>query len=289
MISDDKFNLRPIWDATLEIYKAVVTICKRHNLRHYVTDGTLIGAIRHKGFIPWDDDFDMSMPRPDYEKFIMYAKDELPSHLKFVNWKNTPEFHLLFGKVQDCRREVIENLERESGITMSNGLFLDIFPIDGYPIGRMKVLFIKTVNWFLVQAMNYRFPQKKEHSFKGRLVHPLRACIAILFSPCLREYSDFLSVYEQLLLIDPFETAEFTGRASLCLHELNRLPLAKSAWGVGQKVEFHNTRVTIPSDYDAYLRPIYGDYMELPPKEVQHPTHDYGAHCPWWLGPTSKQ
>lgn len=286
MISEDNYNLRPIWDATLEVYREIVKICDRHDLRYYVTDGTLIGAVRHKGFIPWDDDFDMSMPRPDYEKFIEYAKTELPAHLKFVNWKNTPEFHLLFGKVQDCRREVVCDLEKRSGLKLSNGLFVDIFPIEGYPMGRLDRAYIKILNFLLTQDMNFRFTKWRDRFWKGRLLHPLGAVIALLM-PHMREYSDFQSIYEKLLLKYSYDTSEYTGRASICLHVLNRAPLAKTAWGIGRKVEFHDTEVTIPQDADAYLRPIYGDYMKLPAVESRHPTHSYSDYCPWWLGPTN--
>ena len=286
MISEDKFNLRPIWDATLEIYQAVVTICERHNLRHYVTDGTLIGAIRHKGFVPWDDDFDMSMPRPDYEKFIEYAKTELPPHLKFVNWHNTPEFHGLFGKVQDCRREVVEGLERKTGRMLSNGLFIDIFPIEGYPESKLGVWSIKARDFLLTQLMVWRFGSFRDRSLKGKLMTPFGFLLACLM-PWLRTHSDFMRVYEKMLLKHRFEKCRFTGRASLRLHVVNRPPLPVTAWGNGQTHEFHDRRVMVPSDYDAYLRPIYGDYMKMPPEEKRRPTHDYGVHCPWWLGPTN--
>ena len=288
MIVENKYRLSPIWDATLDIYKEIVKICDRHNLRHYVTDGTLIGAVRHKGFIPWDDDFDMSMPRPDYEKFIEYAKTELPSHLKFVNWKNTPEFHLMFGKVQDSRKEVIKDLEEKSGLKMSNGIFVDIFPIDGYPRNVLDRFFVKFMHFTLNQAINFRFSKWGNRSWVGRLLHPISGLIA-LFTPWLRTYKDFQLVSEKMLLKFPYELSEYTGRASICLHVLNRPPLAKSAWGEGRIVKFHNTEVRIPFDSKAYLQPIYGDYMKLPPESARHPTHSYSDYFPWWLGPTTNK
>ncbi|MBR3822992.1 MAG: LicD family protein [Kiritimatiellae bacterium] len=213
MISEDKFNLRPVWDATLEIYEAVDAVCRRHGLRHYVTDGTLIGTVRHKGFVPWDDDFDMSMPREDYEKFIKYAKDELPPYLKFVNWHNTPEFHGLFGKVQDCRREVVESLERQTGRVLSNGLFIDIFPIEGYPESRLGKLKIKIVDFFLTQLMAWRFGSFKKRSWKGKLLTPVGIAVGCV-APWLKTHSDILKVYEKMLRQYPFEGCRNTGRAS---------------------------------------------------------------------------
>ena len=79
------YGLRPLWDALYEIYEEFAKICDKHGLRYYAFAGTLLGAIRHNGFIPWDDDLDVAMPRPDYEKFIQISKTELPRHLNFVD------------------------------------------------------------------------------------------------------------------------------------------------------------------------------------------------------------
>ena len=76
---------------------------------------------------------DVAMPRPDYEKFIRISKKELPMHLKFVNWTNTHEFHMIFGKIQLADAEQVKKLEEQMGRTLSNGVFIDIFPLDGYP------------------------------------------------------------------------------------------------------------------------------------------------------------
>ena len=116
------FNLRPVWDATLEVYKAVAALCDKHHLRYYVTYGCALGAVRHRGFIPWDDDFDMSMPREDYQRFIALATKELPPYLKFVNWRNTPEFSMLCGKIQDVREDRIKSIEKSCGRLLSNGI-----------------------------------------------------------------------------------------------------------------------------------------------------------------------
>ena len=84
------YNLAPVWKVVLDIYREFAAICQRHSLRHYAAFGTALGAVRHKGFIPWDDDFDVMMPRPDYERLIEIAPSELPAHLQFLSKKTTP-------------------------------------------------------------------------------------------------------------------------------------------------------------------------------------------------------
>lgn len=260
MKSEDPFGLRPLWDASLEIYREIAKICDRHGLRYYVTDGTALGAVRHKGFIPWDDDFDISMPRPDYEKIKKIFRAELPAYLKFVDFHNTPEFGYLFGKVQDCRREKIEALEKDIGSQLSNGLSIDIFPIEGYPKSR----FVGKAICFLSRLFGRVARTRGGWRYIG-----MRGC-------------------EMLAKMFPFEKSDLTGRTCSALSVYRRAGLARLAWGTPVKMEFDRGAVPVPSDVGAYLKNEYGDYMKLPPKEKRHPTHGYAKRCPWWLGPTAK-
>lgn len=287
MISEDKFGLRPIWDASLAIYKEVARICDRHGLRYYATDGTALGAVRHKGFIPWDDDFDISMPRPDYEKFKRVANSELPPNLKFWDYKDIDDFHLLFGKVQETRKEVVEELEGKVGHQLSNGVYIDIFPIDGYPTSRLRGLFSRIRGFVYYQIGAYKFRLFKDRSAKGKCMHPVGWFLS-LFAPSVREYSDLLIRYEKMLNEVPFEQSEWTGRTCSSLTVFRRAPLSKKAWGSPTPSEFEDTTIMIPEDCDAHLKNEYykWDYMVPPPVGQQHPTHVYAEHCPWWLGPS---
>lgn len=284
-MSEKSINLKPVWNAILEIYGEVAKICDRHGLRYYVTDGTLIGVIRHKGFIPWDDDFDMSMPREDYEKFIEYAQNELPPYLKFVNWKNTPEFGYLFGKVQDCRRERIESIEAECHYMLSNGLYLDVIPIDGYPKSSFEVKWSRLVATIMRPIWRFRCAKFANQTRSGKVVWMVGGLFSMLF-PWIRSSRQIMGICENLLIKHPFTEARQTGRASLYLHMLNRKPLPAEWWGEAIWLPFENVKVPVPHDYDAYLRFYFGDYMKLPPVEAQQPCHGYGYRCAWWLGPT---
>ncbi len=282
--TEDKYGLKPVWAALFDVYKEVAKICDRHGLRYYVTDGTAIGAVRHHGFIPWDDDFDMSMPREDYEKFIDIARCELPQNLKFVNWENTPEFPLLFGKVQETRRQYIEKVEKESGRCLSNGIFVDIFPIDGYPESRWERMWTKLLTIFLAAIVRFRCTSFIEQTCKGKLVW-----LAGFGMFCLMPWMDgqrSKRMCERFLRKHPFAGSRICGRASLRLTLLNRKPLLSQVWGNGFFVPFYGDKVPVPEDCDAYLRLYYGDYMKLPPEEKRRPAHQYSWRCPWWLGPT---
>lgn len=292
MISDDKFGLSPLWEASLDIYRHIAIICEKHQLRYYATDGTALGAVRHKGFIPWDDDLDVSMPRPDYEKFIKIAERELPGYLKFANWKNTPEIDLLFGKIQETRRDVVESLEKSMGIVLSNGLFVDIFPIDGFPNGKLNVwriqvedFILRQILWYRSAPMNAKLPRWKKCAkiFMG--------CLFSFIMPKLRTRQDILCKYEKMCKRQEFDKCDYTGRTCSSLTILRRKPLRKTAWGIPTEVEFHDTVIKVPEDSDAHLRNEYykWDYMQLPPLKDQHPTHTQSQHFPWWLGPTTNK
>lgn len=136
-------DLSPIWDALMEMYEVFSSICTKHNLRHYVTDGSAIGAVRHKGFIPWDDDLDVSMPRPDYNKFMEIASKELPSNLVAYDRHQCPEMKVLFGKVQEVRESKVHKVEKQIGRILAHGLYIDIFPIDGCPSSAFEIAWVK--------------------------------------------------------------------------------------------------------------------------------------------------
>lgn len=283
MLSDDRFGMLPLWEHLLGILDEVDKICKKHHLRYYVTDGNALGAVRHKGFIPWDDDLDISMPRPDYVKFMELAKEELPSYLKFVNWENRPEFFFLFGKVQDIRKDKVLEIEDKVGFPLSNGLFIDIFPIDGYPmtwvakkILTFKYLFLRPIHRYLTSPLAI---QSKKGSFLWRM-GAVFSCIL----PFWKDRRSIMSLMERLVTKYPFESSELTGRTCSRMTILQRKPIARSVWGNGRRLEFHDREVIVPDDVYAHLENEFGDYMKMPPPERQKPSHSYSYSCPWIYG-----
>lgn len=280
-----EINLKPVWNATLDVYREVAKICDKHGLRYYLTDGTALGAVRHHGFIPWDDDFDMSMPREDYQKFVEIANMELPAHLKFVNWENAPEFTLLFGKVQDCREEFVKTVEAQCGYMLSSGIYIDIIPIDGYPRSKIERVFVKVAVAVLACMIRFRCMKYGDQSKKGKVVW-IAGCVFSLLLPwmggqsCKRKCEDFLRRH-------PYSSASYTGRASMRLTMLNRKPIPIEYWGVPSRCDFCGIDVPVPHDVDAYLRFYYGDYMKLPPESQRRHSHEYAYRCAWWLGPNT--
>lgn len=284
-MSNEQINLKPVCRAILEVYKEVAKLCNKHKLRYYLTDGSAIGAVRHHGFIPWDDDLDMSMPRQDYETFKKLAAKELPSHLSFVNWENTPEFSLLFGQVHDNRSEYVKRVEEECGYPLSLGIYIDIIPIDGYPTSSVEKFFVEKYAYLLRAIWRAKAGVFANQSIKGKILMIIGRVVC-LFMPWIKTSSDALRISERMQIAHPFEGSVNSSRASIYLTGLNRPPLPSSWWGNPSWHNFEDIQVPLPEAYDKYLRFYYGDYMRLPPPEKQHPQHKYVFECPWRFGPT---
>ena len=275
-------NLRPLWDALLEVFQAYVQVCKKHGLRYSLAYGSALGAIRHGGFIPWDDDLDVQMPRPDYEKFLALAPRELPEWFKVVNWRNTPEFPLVYSKIQDTREGHVLAVEKAVGYKLSGGVFIDIFPIDGAPEDK---------NWNRWWKLRFKVSslimQYRDRDGMRLDLHGMKRMICALFyflCPIWRNRREIISKFEALIRTFPYESSRITGSTTTIPYF--EFEFSRSIWDPCREVPFEKTMAFVPHDVDAYLKIKFGDYMRLPPEEKRVTRHSYSYRCPWWLGST---
>lgn len=259
----------------IDILREFHKICKENNLRYFACGGTAIGAVRHKGIIPWDDDIDVSMPRPDYERLIEICSSRDMGNYELVTPENTENYPLPFLKL--CRKDT--TLIEESDTPCVIGVFMDIFPLDGtspdkteaatlkrrYDRIRNKLEAISTRNTFI----EYISLLKDSHEW-GRFVVKtmgffLRNRMRRMFMKILNDISEKY----------PFESAENLIVYAGSYGEREVMP---RSFCEGKDIEmpFENVKVMMPSGYEEYLTRIYGDYMQLPPKEKQV-SHHYHA------------
>jgi len=236
-MDNKNWNLEPLWRALLEMYSAFRSVCEKNNLRFWAVGGTSLGAIRHKGFIPWDDDFDLGMPRPDYMKFISIADEELPENLKWTSVETDSGYHYPFGKIIECSAEKVGRIQKESNLNLTQGLFIDIFPIDGMPESRNGVWMFK-----LVRAIVRRLP----------------------FSP--RNYQKFLSCLS-------YEKSNHIGVTSADSHKQYRCWWSKEWFAETKWLKFEDTEVPVPGEYIKFIENHYRNWKELPPEEFRRPSH----------------
>lgn len=129
-------NIEELQKINLKTLEHVLKIIDKYNLKYYMLGGTMLGAIRHKGFIPWDDDIDIGLPRKDYEKFLEVAINELPDNYKVINFKTDKDYHYYITRVQNINTKLVEiRFKHENKYTHAS---IDIFPLDGFPNSKLR-------------------------------------------------------------------------------------------------------------------------------------------------------
>lgn len=247
----------------LRMLDCIHEYCMANNIRYSLGGGTLLGAIRHKGFIPWDDDADIMMPRPDYERFLQGFPGTNP-HYHLQHWRNDKDYTNLFAKVYDDQTCL-------EGTKLLRGLSVDVFPIDGLPlVSKQKMYYDR----YRISRM---FEYVRRNPF-GSLTWKRKLFAAMTF-PLWRfiPAHKFRAYTEKYLLKRPFETSEYVG-CTVGAYGMAEF-MRSDAFEKYIDVEFEGRTLRAIAAYDEYLIKHYGDYMQLPPKEKRKPTHHFTC---WW-------
>jgi len=245
-----------------DMLKELIRICQKHELRYFVIGGTCLGAVRHKGFIPWDDDIDIGIPRNDYNKFLEIAQNELPSHLFLQNYKTEKDFILNFTKIRNNDATFVE--KSFAHMDINHGVYIDIFPLDGVPKNR----FIRKISNLCIKILNlgilgHYINNSKDMKFKNKVI---RYIMKTLYKPYkLHEKID--SIVEKY----DYDQCDLVKNYFGAWGEKEIIP--REYFGIGCNLSFENISVTAPINYGKYLTNLYGDYMILPPKEKQISHH----------------
>lgn len=238
----------------IEILREFLRICDHLNLRYYLLGGTLLGAVRHQGFIPWDDDIDVGMPRMDFEIFLEKAPKMLPEHLFLQSIWSDPGYLPCFAKIRNNNTTFIETTSAHHKI--NHGVFIDIFPLDFYPedkkeqkkFDRKKLLLTHRIQ----QGYNAPFPGNAKLlilSVASRLRHPS------LKKAVIKKEDLYKSTTQSALW------GNYGGA-------WGKKEIVPADWyGEGTEVIFEGMKVMAPVQYDKWLTQVYGDYMQLPPEE----------------------
>lgn len=267
----NKPTTKEIQAKILEIFKIFKKICDKYDLKYFAIGGTCIGAVRHKGFIPWDDDLDVAMPIESYKKFREIAKMELKPPLELLDYLNeNQEYQLLsFFKIQNTNTTFVETCDANR--TNSNrGVFIDVFPITGCPTNKIKqkrylkkLLFITRLN----NVRNRKYEEKT--SFKGKAFWK----ISYLYMKG-KPKNFFLKKWENLLCKYNFTSENdilFPWRIPTYDSYKNVFPYDYFKDFV--ELKFEDTTIKVPIEYDKYLKMDFGDYMTLPPIEKRCSNH----------------
>ena len=229
----------------LDMLIEVDKICRKHNIPYWLDGGTLLGAVRHGGFIPWDDDIDIALMRDDYKKLCKILKRELPDNFVFQDEHTEPAYSLKCAKVRDKYSYIDEGLPKNT--LKEEGLFVDIFSLEKGTLKMKKNIDVKYRTAFRKLRRNYG--NGFDH-FKSYFSYPIYSVVVF-----------FMRFYARIAKLDTIVYAFG------CFVPSNPNQFAKNYFFPIKEMEFENHNFFVPANPEVYLKVLYGDYMKIPPKE----------------------
>lgn len=246
-----KIDINECHKLLLGIAKEFDRICTKHNIPYYMLGGTMLGAIRHKGFIPWDDDMDFGVPREYYDELISILEKELPIDYKCYTYKNCEYIKYPYLKITNCNTYIYDSREK-SVEDMLIGVNIDIFPLDICDISDRK---IKAVyRWIKINQLVYAKPING-----GKAKKFIKQFLKSVFPLSKNTVAKIID--KKMIKLNK---GEYIGNLLGRWREKEIIP---TEWyGEKCKYDFENLQLNGLKDYDSYLKQLYKNYMELPPE-----------------------
>jgi len=255
-------NRKKLWAVELDMLVQFDAVCKKHGLRYFLLFGTLLGAVRHHGFIPWDDDADVGMPREDYNR-LLALKDEFKNPLFLQSHETDPEYYISWARLRNSNTTAISPLIRHQ--KMNQGIFLDIFPLDNllYNEGTERFDKIRALNINNGTFMRMKNPDLDE---KNRL--RVQEYIAAKKDP-QKDYESIQTIAQQ----NNHLASELISNLVCTIS-----PLSQKSWNQADfqdvvPVELEGFQFNAPAGFENVLKTSYGDYLQLPKVEDRGKQH----------------
>lgn len=262
-------ELQKLHEIQLEILVEFSRICEQHDIKYRLFSGTLLGAVRHKGFIPWDDDVDICMLRSDYERFIQICKNELSKEFFLQTSQTDPNFIQVFARIRKNDTLMLQKLY--DGIDMHHGIFIDVFPMDNVELGTILGKFQK---WIVYSISKIKWLKLKETCRKSKrpLIRGIKLGIHYLLKP--------ISIYNmnriETLLMCMFRKRNVEFVTYLCESSsvwYDRCLTRIDDFYDLKLFEFEGYEFWGPMNFHEELTRMYGDYAKLPPLVDRKPHH----------------
>lgn len=255
----------------LHVLREVVRVLDELNIPYYMQGGTMLGAVRHEGIIPWDDDVDLGIPRADYQRMLKQVSAKLPENLELRTYDDETDHHYYFARIVDKRYQIRRMGSLEERL---ENVWVDLFPLDGMPNGLMARQWHKMR--LLTVRLKYHLSCFERVNIK-RPGRPLVERIIIKIATWTR-VGKWFNTRKQLDKMDrllkkysPEETDYFVNFMGQTSYKFNEM-FKKSVYGKGKLYPFEDLMLMGPEDYDGYLKSLYGDYM-TPPRVEDRNAH----------------
>lgn len=242
-----------------EMLSCFVRICTKLDLTYYLVCGSALGAVKYKGFIPWDDDVDVAMPRGDYEIFLSRAPALLPERFFLQNHRTDPYYPDIFTKLRDSSTTYIEKSARD--LPINHGIYIDIFPLDGYPRNPARARALEMRKWWYTWKLGTAFAPPA--NIKSRWAYYVNKFLGFH-----RNTQKTVEKLERILASFPISASDYICNHGNWQGKREYAPLCQ--YGQGVAAVFEDLPVRIPQGYDAYLRQKYGDYEKDPECQTGH-------------------
>ena len=267
-----ELTLKEIQTNTKDVLKKFADICENNNFRYFLYGGTLLGAVRDKDIIPWDDDVDVIMPRPDYEQFVDYCisySNDISPYVLF-HWKTNKKYIYPIARLSDSRYVIDDHNNVDCGL----GLFIDIYPLDGYGNTFEEAREIKNKHKLLKGMVTSLGSKRCEISDKGMVFNIVKVVLwhigRLIGNNFFIKRIDLINRKRKY---EKYKYVKCTNWEPVRFFVLYREDLEK------YKYEFFGDyKYRIPFGYDRMLKDIYGDYMSPPDEAKRHPDHAYRAY-----------
>lgn len=268
-----QLTLQEIKKLSFEVLCAIRDVCEANGLAYSLTGGTLIGAVRHQGFIPWDDDIDIMMPRPDYDRFIQIVKEGAFDFDLLCTEISGQDYGYPFAKACHKGTLVKERGIQENGVSL--GVYVDIFPVDGagnhYAAARLRTMIFQILHGLKLMSNWTTFRRSKLRKWYYEPARFLCYGISRLLG------KNMLSrAIDRYLRAEDFSKCVYAGRLVGDFGSREIMP--RGLFGKYTSVTFEGETFSAVADYDRFLISLYGDYMQLPPVEKQVTHHEFDAY-----------
>lgn len=254
-------DMKKVWAVEIDLWQEFDRVCKKYGIKYYAAFGTLLGAVRHNGFIPWDDDLDVCMLRDDYEKLKKVAKDEFKGKYFFQDWYNSCGRTWIFSKLRNSETTAVEYPEKDA--EFNQGIFIDIFPVDEFDDGVNVDLTFKAIQRELFDCINNPVDVLKGIIAGKQYILDRDTLVAFC-----NDYISAERVFEKLTL-ENYGKSEYVGYFYDDMRRNNK-KYPKACFDKVIYMPFEGLEMPVPAGYDEILKTYYGDYMKPVMKENNH-------------------